>query len=400
MGAVLFCCSEERGGSQSREFQEKKPDSESPRFREEKVHSFVSCSSTPLDPLAKVDDPDEFLNFFDCAEDERELADMRRRKTLNLLKESLLDKLTLDDAELDRACLTGQGWSAAVGSTPAYAEGVPRSSGSRSRLSTTDLTADSLAAQVSLRWRGRDGLDADLVRLLDESSEELPQWCTRKTAKRMLNAADGNMTDASRMLNSAVELRIRDRHLLQSQRCDVGCNLCVLGYDNDRDRRPVIFMNMKSVTEPLASWWQQLILTFDKAASYCNGEFGQFVMIADMHMFAPRKFMDKAAAKDIGARLSSVFANRLYMIIVVDFSRIATAAWMLVKPMLKEKTRKKFAFVSLAEARRMVEKDLEPKTVERICNLFDKSRDSSVTPNELLDIARHGAIDPVPLGKP
>jgi len=266
------------------------------------------------------------------------------------------------------------------------------------RRSTAVVAADSLVAQVSLRWQGREGLDDDIVRLLDESSEELSQWITRKTAKRMLNAADGDMTDASRMLNSAVELRIRDRHLLKGQRCAVGSNLCVLGYD--QERRPVIFISMKSVTMPLISWWEQLILTFDKAASYCDGEFGQFILVGDMHSFAPRKFMDKAAGKEIQSRLSSVFANRLYLVIVVDFSRIATTCWMLMKPMLKEKTRKKFAFVSLAEARRMIEKDLEPGTSKRICDLFDKSRDAAVTPDELTALARRGAIDPVPLGEP
>merc|ERR1719401_1242610 len=120
--------------------------------------------------------------------------------------------------------------------------------------------------------------------------------------------------------------------------------------------------------------------------------------MADMTGASVKLNMDLQAIKECTDLLGTVYAECLNMIIIVDFSWAAQALWSMLKPMLAEATKNKFAFVSESEARQMC-KGLYPQDVyERICSSFDMARNSSATDAERAAHAHATAVGSVPLG--
>merc|ERR1712048_594360 len=98
-----------------------------------------------------------------------------------------------------------------------------------------------------------------------------------------------------------------------------------------------------------------------------------------MHGLRPHLNMDFAALKDLTDILGTVYAERIFKIIIVDFSSAANAAWWMLKPMLRPVTREKFNFVGEREAKELSREMFDTATCQCICTTFDVNRDPNKT---------------------
>lgn len=223
------------------------------------------------------------------------------------------------------------------------------------------------------------------------------EWATIYTSKRMLRANIGDAQKAVEMFLQALEFRAKDRKLFQTMKCEPRSDMRIVGKDNQE--HPVVYMCARSQTEPLRSIRDQFVLTFEAACKQTTEE-GTVVFIVDAHGLRPHLNMDFAAMKDLADYLGTVYAERIFKIIIVDFSRAAQAAWWMLKPMLCENTRRKFAFVSERKARELIREDCDNATFERICQIFEINRDPNSTAEERALFARRTTLCDVPLGPP
>lgn len=236
--------------------------------------------------------------------------------------------------------------------------------------------------------------------LLSDALAEL-QWADLSQARRMLKANIGDVQKAVAMFVQALELRVRDREIFVNLRCDVRCDMRILG--SDLSERPVVYLCARSQTAPLRCIRDQFILTLEQACkmsgSTQKGE-GRLYLIADMHGLQTTWNMDAAALQDLAEMCGTVFADRICKIVIVDFSRAAQAAWWMLKQMLSPVTREKFAFVGTAKALEICRLDLDGATFERLQETLEVNRDPAKSPEEILNHARRTTVHEVPLGPP
>ena len=84
----------------------------------------------------------------------------------------------------------------------------------------------------------------------------------------MLRASQGNMSQAVPMLMKAIECRVRERELFRSMRCQVACDMRIIG--RDRENRPVIYMSARSQTEHLRELIPHVFLAFEVGISWTS----------------------------------------------------------------------------------------------------------------------------------
>merc|ERR1712032_1259835 len=155
-------------------------------------------------------------------------------------------------------------------------------------------------------------------------------------------------------------------------------------------------MCARSMTENLRTVRDQFVVTFE-AACMRTSEEGRVVFVIDAHGMQPHLFADLQAVKDLADVLSTVFAERISRIIIVDFSKAAQACWWMLKPFLSPATKEKFAFVSHSKARQLLTHSLDTTTHQRICNTFDVNRDKTKTAEDRALHARRTTMCDVPL---
>lgn len=63
------------------------------------------------------------------------------------------------------------------------------------------------------------------------------------------------------MLMKAIECRVRERELFQSMRCQVACDMRIIG--RDRENRPVIYLSARSQSEHLRELIPHVFLAFE-----------------------------------------------------------------------------------------------------------------------------------------
>mmetsp|Transcript_2431 Transcript_2431/g.5208 ORF Transcript_2431/g.5208 Transcript_2431/m.5208 type:complete len:361 (-) Transcript_2431:161-1243(-) len=205
------------------------------------------------------------------------------------------------------------------------------------------------------------------------------EWATPSTARRMLKANIGNDQKAVKMLVQALEHRARDRQLFQTLSCEAPSDMRIIAFD--LEEHPVIYMCGLNQKGDLRALRDQILVTFEAACKLASEE-GRVVFIFDMHGLKPHLNMDVQVLKDLAGILSTVFAERIARIAVLDFSRAAQTIWWLLKPLLSPETREKFAFVSSQEARRKLKEDFDQATFDKINLTLDVNRDSRLSQEE------------------
>jgi len=255
-----------------------------------------------------------------------------------------------------------------------------------------------LRKDVRAQWQQRmeeEELDETLKKQLSQGFPELEEWTSLSTLRRMLRASQGSLAQAVPMLMKAIECRVRERELFQSMRCQVACDMRIIG--RDRENRPVIYLSARSQSEHLRELIPHVFLAFE-AASRLAQEDGQAILVADMIQMQPHLNMDVFAFKHLANNFGVVFADRLKCILIVDFSFIAQAVWSTLRPFLSERTQKKINFVNEAKARIFVRETFTAPTQERVLSSFDINRDELSTPEDRFGHALRTAICDVPLG--
>lgn len=248
------------------------------------------------------------------------------------------------------------------------------------------------------RWRVRldsQQLDQELKAKIKEGFPELNDWTNEETVHRMLRAANGEPMVAAEILMKAIEARVRMRDMFLTMRCKVTSDMRVIG--RDCLDRPAIYLCARNQKAPLREMIPQMCLAYE-AATQLSKEDGQFVLIADMHRFAPSMNMDPWAFKNLADNFGTVFADRLNSILIVDFSMIAQTAWKLLKPFLSERTQKKINFVSGDRAREVINERFRGPTAERILSALKINRNRDSTDEERELHALRTSICNVPLG--
>mmetsp|Transcript_16132 Transcript_16132/g.48633 ORF Transcript_16132/g.48633 Transcript_16132/m.48633 type:complete len:338 (+) Transcript_16132:46-1059(+) len=223
------------------------------------------------------------------------------------------------------------------------------------------------------------------------------EWADLSAANRMLQANNVDVQKAVEMFVQALEMRARYRDLLQTMRCQTCCDIRVFG--RDVEERPVIYMCARSLNVPIGRIREQFMVTFE-AACRATSKQGRVLFIVDMFGMRPHLYADFHAVKDLADTLGTVFCERIYRIVVVDFSRAAQAAWWMLKPMLTQKTRDKFAFLSNSRAREHCREMFSPGSYEQLCKTFDVNRDKKASEEERELHARRTTMFDVPLGPP
>jgi len=211
----------------------------------------------------------------------------------------------------------------------------------------------------------------------------------------MLRATAGDEVQALSLLLKALEMRVHNRELLRCRECQVVNDARVVG--RDRQDHPTILMSAKAQAASIKELRDQLVLAYEAGCEQTTEE-GTIIIIADMLGFRPSLNCDMFALKDLSDTLGSVYADRLHQIVVVDFSWAAQIVWRLIKPMMSERTKKKFAFLSEKEAKAMVRQQFDDASCQRICDSFDMNRDPDNTWEDLMLHARRTAVGDMPLG--
>lgn len=319
------------------------------------------CSARGDDQVLLAPDCEDSRTFYDCAETEDELAALRGQPPTPP-KSNAEDNCRSDYCGDFRDC-----------SDLALARAVLES------------TREEWCKKV---------VDLDVV--LRKDCPEL-QWATIPAARRFLKANIGQKKMAVKMFVQALELRFRDRKLYQTMRCEARSDVRVMGLD--LEGHPVIYMCARSQTQPLHMLRDQIILTLEAACKLVS-EMGKIAFVFDMHGLQPRLSMNITTLKDLSDVLGTVYAERICRVTVVDFSRPAQTLWWMLKPLMTETTKKKFAFVRESQARDTFRKQLGQQLYERVCRTFEINRDPNSTPQERDLQARRTTMCDVALGPP
>jgi hypothetical protein len=240
-------------------------------------------------------------------------------------------------------------------------------------------------------------LGDDFVKKIRDGFPELEEWATREHAARMLRAEVHVVEIATERLIKAIECRVRGREIYNSFLCKtIGGDMRCIG--RDQDRRTVMYWCAGSQTENLKVIIPQILITIEAAIKLSESNDSKICLIADMQNYRTMHNMDYYAFKEIGDYLGSVYAERVFFIMVVDFSPIVRMAWRLIKPLLNERTQAKISFVCEAEARKTLSAKTEKATFARLETAFDINRDKLSTKQERMEHARRTSICDVPLG--
>mmetsp|Transcript_117024 Transcript_117024/g.342752 ORF Transcript_117024/g.342752 Transcript_117024/m.342752 type:complete len:371 (-) Transcript_117024:147-1259(-) len=337
-----------------------------------------------------VNDPDDFLTFFDCVEGDEAPQDQVSVRRTGSFEVVSLRKPTWQ--------ALGGGRADAV-QCAQHLEAVPESPCAAAEPVDEDAV-HRVAGSTRERWLDRSSggdLDEELCQRLRQGFPELEEWTAPSTVRRMLRAACGDEAQAAEILDKAINCRVRRRVLFQTMRCPLTCDARVIGMD--LQRRPVVYINTSSQIAPLSEMLPQLFLSFEAAVRIGHPE-GQIVLIADMTGLKVRLNMDRHAVREFSDSFGTVFADRLNFILVVDFSFVAQTLWSLCQPFMSERTRSKIQFVNEEQARRACRERLTRGTCERALSALDIYRDTTSTPAEREAHAKRTSICDVPLGIP
>lgn len=270
-----------------------------------------------------------------------------------------------------------------------------RSSDDARYLHLLPVVAEGVRHVWAERLANKACLPEDVLCVLQDGFPELDEWTRPEKVRRILRAIEGDLSTATKMLVKAVEMRVIDRRLYKTLRCEVTSDIRVIG--RDTANRPVVYVCCQNQRRPLKESMLQIFLAFEVAVKMAEDD-GQILLIADMRGFSPKLNMDPRAINRVTDTLGTVFADRMHSITVVDFSFIAQSVWSFCKPLLLEKTRKKISFVSERKAREELSQKLQPHTFDRIVSAFDINRDKSSTPDDRQKHAVRTSICDVPLG--
>lgn len=262
----------------------------------------------------------------------------------------------------------------------------------------TPLNVVNVAHIVRKVWEDRiaaGNLDPHLAELLGESFNELEEWTEDEMVRRMLRAALGQEKDAVQLLVKAIEHRVRERDLFRSMLCEVTCDIRVIG--RDTEGRPTIYICARSQSRPLKDLKAQIFLAFETAVKLGSPD-GQSVLIADMAGFSARLNMDPFVLKDLADSFGTMFADRLFSVLIIDFSLLAQTVWSTCRAIISERTQKKINFVGERQARKITQERFDRMTWESIHSAFDINRKYSSTAEDRASHAQRTSISEVPLG--
>mmetsp|Transcript_30810 Transcript_30810/g.89538 ORF Transcript_30810/g.89538 Transcript_30810/m.89538 type:complete len:376 (+) Transcript_30810:109-1236(+) len=261
-------------------------------------------------------------------------------------------------------------------------------------LATRECT-DLIAAQAVLNT-AREEWCQRMLKLRREAEAEL-EWANLPTARRMLKANIGDAQKAVQMFLQALEMRAQYAQLFRTMHCEERCDMRIFG--RDIEGHPIVYMCARNQTESVRLVRDQFLITFE-AACKLAGDMGTVAFVVDMHGLQPHLNMDLKALKDLSDLLGTVFAERIRRITVVDFSRAAQAIWWMLKPLLRPATKEKFAFVSRAQAEKMMEQQYDADLLESMRDTLAINRDPHSTDEERMQQARRTTYSMSPSTSP
>jgi len=169
----------------------------------------------------------------------------------------------------------------------------------------------------------------------------------------------------------------------------VGCDL---------QKHPLVYLCGRNQVGPLKDLKDQITLAFDAACDLSDeNDNGRMVLIADMHGFSASLNSDTSAMKEIAGRLGTVYADRLSLILIVDFSIFVRGIWYIVQPWLTERTLNKIIFLCKAELIQFLKRECEPEVAEKIGSFVHMNRSPSSSPEARARLAQQTSICTVPL---
>lgn len=342
------------------------------------------------------------LEFFDCVETEEERRELIKGDEdvslpLPFCRRGTLRSFDLLDVIDDRSSNSRGLHNTCVGHSRECGDGVEVAL--EALQDGVQRRCRHVTQQVRDMWKRRiadnERMSEALAELLQSGFPELDEWTTPSSVLRMLGAQDNDVNISIEVLMQAIELRILGRNLYKEMKCSVHCDMHVVA--RDKLNRPTIYICAGSQVDPLLYLKDQILLCFEAAVNLCDDKNGQFTLVMDMRGFSARLNANPMSIRVLSDHLGTIYADRLAKIIVVDFSAVIQGIWMLVKPLLREKTRKKIAFVSRRKAEAMISEDWDADNHAKICDAFEINRSGSSTASERLAHAERASICDVPL---
>eukprot|EP00929_Paragymnodinium_shiwhaense_P065580 TRINITY_DN32859_c0_g1_i1.p1 TRINITY_DN32859_c0_g1~~TRINITY_DN32859_c0_g1_i1.p1 ORF type:complete len:389 (-),score=82.51 TRINITY_DN32859_c0_g1_i1:233-1399(-) len=347
-----------------------------------------------LDPKARtrswteVPDADEYQVFFDC-------LDHGAEDRLRYYSIDSIDNLSMSMSMRRLTSMTSEsGQPTAMKALSLKA--VPEHAASVEEPLDPDVSfvVDAVKKDWQERLANGIGSDPQFKEQLAEGFPELDEMIVSRSVRRYLGAMNGNKKEAAKLLSKAIECRLKERRLFSTMLCKVTCDVRVIG--RDTDQRPAVYVCAGNQTAPLRETIPQVFCTFE-AAVRLSPDDGQVILIADMHKLKTSLNMDAAALKTLAENFGSVFADRLYKIMIVDFSFVAQMVWGILKPLLSERTQAKISFLTERKAREAIAKLFDAATAQRIYSSFDINRDKKSSELDRRQHAKRTAICDVPL---
>merc|ERR1719310_484378 len=108
----------------------------------------------------------------------------------------------------------------------------------------------------------------------------------------MLEAREGNVTEAAILLEASVVWRLNHEDMMRSLHCEPVSDMRILGID--KLNRPLIYFCGASQVTGGNSFKDQVIVTFERASRLVDDD-GHFTLILDMYGIKLRMNMDMPA---------------------------------------------------------------------------------------------------------
>jgi len=334
-----------------------------------------------ISPFRKeVEEEPEACDFFECAETFQELDYLREVEKLDQIRfrarsYSKSSILTTSTTEPEREpSISGRQSSVCSGS----------SSGLEA-VGTKDL-AEAMALLEATRQRFQEAYPKE--------GKDCPEmeWANLGTARRMVQACEGDDDRARRSFFQAMELRLRDREVYTTLVHEKHCDLRIIGHD--KHHRPVIYFCAHNQRNGIRAIRDQLLAHFEGACRMAEDGDGQINFVVDMYGLRPTLFSDYQAIKDLAQSLGAVFAERIHRIVIVDFSSAAQTIWWMLKPFLSPVTQRKFSFSSFHHALQLCRDELDEETAKRVQASMEVNRDEDASSQSR---EKHAELTTVPL---
>lgn len=225
-------------------------------------------------------------------------------------------------------------------------------------------------------------------------------WWTHRNARQLLRATSGDVEQATKRMQHAMQWRLSHKKLLDplGSGLQVTCDARLLC--KDKYGRPLLYGCMRSQKKGTAELQEQVIVALEAAIGTMDQQAEQVIVVWDWYGFRAWPNMNPLSVLEFGDGCKSHFSERIALVFNVDFPRSASFLWSAVKTKLPCKTLQKNLFVSQEEVLEALSEPLGVKSLEwfDIQRVMDTNRDPGSTEEERIRMAMSTCICSAPLG--